>query len=446
MNAAILSRLRLPSVKGIKLPALRLPGRKARDGAPRSPPMALIGAWGGLAAVVGGIGAWLVLEADHTIAARRGAVAEVTVLVPGGPAIIHKPEPSTATAAAPPPAMEHAPAPAHATPAPPPAAPADHGDHAAPAGRDTHAAPATAAGHGAHETPPSPAMAPVPDAPGLPVPGPDGSIVLATAPIPALVEDSPNGPLPRIAADGRRPWQAYARPFPPDEQRPRIAIVMADMGMSGVTTGNALQKLPAGVTLAFVPFADRLDGWIERARGKGHEVILAVPAEPVDFPHSDPGPNALLTAFGGATNVDRLLKNLGKTTGYVGITTTTGGKFTANAAAVKPVMEALRARGLLFLDARLTPRSAAAAVAQDAGVPRAFVDRAIDRDLARGSIDDQLQELEVIAKKEGAAVGIGFPYPSTIERIALWANTVSDRGVVLAPLSAVVDRQKGIGG
>ena len=44
----------------------------------------------------------------------------------------------------------------------------------------------------------------------------------AGAPVlPALVEEGPFGPLPRIAADGRRPFLAYARPFAADDRDPR---------------------------------------------------------------------------------------------------------------------------------------------------------------------------------------------------------------------------------
>ena len=62
-----------------------------------------------------------------------------------------------------------------------------------------------------------------PARPGTP-PGDDGAptsaamvqparITLDVAPIPELIEDSVSGPLPRIANDGRVPWQVYARPF-----------------------------------------------------------------------------------------------------------------------------------------------------------------------------------------------------------------------------------------
>lgn len=286
--------------------------------------------------------------------------------------------------------------------------------------------------------------APLPtDAAPLPLPGvPAAAVTLTPAPVPGLVEDSRNGPLPRIAQDGRKPWQVYARPFPATDKRPRIAIVMSDLGLSGVTTGNALAKLPPGITLAFLPYAERLDDWVERARSKGHEVMLSVPMEPLNYPRDDPGPNALLTMLGPDRNVERLEWSLGKAVGYVGITSTTGSKFTANPAAMQPVIDVLKARGLLLVDSRVNPKSVAGPLANLAGVPRALGDRVIDRDLSRGAIDDQLRELEELAKANGAAVGFASPYPTTIERLNLWLTSLADRGIALAPASAVVNIQK----
>nr|WP_207457315.1 divergent polysaccharide deacetylase family protein [Azospirillum sp. SYSU D00513] len=361
-------------------------------------PKALAVAGGVTALGAAGLLGWLALNAEETIHAREALTPSVTVAVAGAPA----------------------PAAPAASPAPPPAL--------------AQAAPTA-------ETAP----APVPPAAPAPAPA-EGPVTLVAAPVPGLVEETRNGPLPRIAEDGRKPWQVYARPFPEADKRPRIAIVLTDMGLSGVTTGNALQNLPPTVTLAFVPFADRLDGWVERARAKGHEIMLSLPMEPLGYPRDDPGPNALLTMLAPDRNRERLEWSLGRAVGYVGVTSTTGSKFTGNEDAMKPVVEALKARGLLFLDSRANPKTVGSSMAQKAGVPRAVADRVIDRDLSRGAIDDQLRELEAAAKANGAAVGIGSPYPSTIERINTWLTGLADRGIAIAPVSAVVNRQKGLGG
>ncbi|AIB10836.1 hypothetical protein ABAZ39_02130 [Azospirillum argentinense] len=415
MNAAaLLGRLK-PAKRERSGPGLlaRLRRRKGggdSDDAPRArkerrplSPLAkrLLGAYAVLALGLGGLAGWLAMNGEHTTEAWQAAIPRVEVAVKGAQPPAPPAAPPATTAAVP------------VQPAPPAASP-----------------PAA---------PPPPVVAAPPPPLAVVVNEP---VTLAPAPVPGLVEDSRNGPLPRIAEDGRKPWQVYARPFPAADRRPRIAIVLAEMGISGVTTGNALQKLPPTITLAFVPYAERLDNWVERARGKGHEVMLSIPMEPQDYPRNDPGPNALLTMLPPERNMERLEWSLGKAAGYVGITSTTGSKFTTNPDAVNPVVAAMKARGLMVLDARANPRSVAGTLAGQAGVPRAFADRVIDRDLSRGAIDDQLAELETIAKANGAAVGIGAPYPSTIERINLWLTGLADRGIAIVPVSAVANMQK----
>ena len=44
-------------------------------------------------------------------------------------------------------------------------------------------------------------------------------------------------------------------------------------------------------------------------------------------------------------------------------------------------------------------------------------------------------DLEVTAQEEGMSVGFGSGFPVTVERAAKWAETLSDRGFVLVPVS-----------
>ena len=270
---------------------------------------------------------------------------------------------------------------------------------------------------------------------------PSQEVALRVAPDPELLAPSPNGPLPVIAPDGRQAWQAYARSFTDPEERPRIAILLGPLGLIEAASYSAIQQLPATVTLAFAPYTRNLDEWIAQARAGGHEVILHIPMEPFDYPNSDPGPHTLLTSISADDNIQRLEWLLGRATGYIGVSNFMGDRFTSSADHLRPVLEVLKSRGLMFLDAQASRNSVAARVALDLGVPRALNNRFIDSEASRIAIDARLFELERIAKQVGTAVGIGFPYPVTIERIASWAPTLAGKGLILAPLSAVANRQ-----
>ena len=265
---------------------------------------------------------------------------------------------------------------------------------------------------------------------------------LPPAPDPALVEHAALGPLPRIGADGRGPWRVYARPFDPGDRRPRIAVVVSTLGLSSAATEAAIRNLPGQVTLAFQPYAENLEHWIGLARAAGHEVLINLPMEPLDYPTSDPGPRALFTALTPEQNLDRLEWVLSRVSGYVGVADHMGTRFTASPEAMSPILAALKARGLLFLDTRATLQSVGAQVASRHGVPRAINDRFLDdREVSRLAIDAQLAEVERIAADIGISVAIGQPYPVTIERLRAWLPELRRKGFALAPISAVVNLQ-----
>lgn len=322
--------------------------------------------------------------------------------------------------------------------APAPAGAVAPGVAEAPASAPPSVAPPSVAGAA---QPPNLAAAPPPP-PTVAPPTPPAGGGLAPAPDPALVEQSPLGPLPRVAPDGRKSWQVYARPFDNRDSRPRIAIVMSGLGLSSAATEAAIQGLPGPVSLAFQPFADGLQQWIGLARAAGHEVLLNLPMEPVDFPANDPGPQALFVAFAPEENIERLEWALSRVSGYVGLLNHMGSRFTTSRDAMSPVMGVIRNRGLMFLDGRVSARSVATALASEMRVPRAINDRFLDaREVSRTTVDARLAELESIAEEVGVSVGIGQAFPVTIERIREWAAGLPAKGIVLAPISAVVDRQ-----
>ena len=267
------------------------------------------------------------------------------------------------------------------------------------------------------------------------------NVVMAPVPDPAIVAETSKGPLPVISADGREAWRVYARPFRDDNpDKILITILLGGMGMSQSATNAAIQQLPGEVTLSFAPYARGLPQWISGARAAGHEVMLELPMEPLGYPANDPGPHTLLTSLSPDENIDRMEWLLSRFVGYVGVTSFMGSKFTTSPDHLRPILIELKQRGLLFLDTGATRDSVAARLGLDMGLPIAVSDRFFDLRASRVAIDAQLLELEQIANRGTIAVGIGYPYPVTIERLATWIPSLAQKGIELAPVSAVVDR------
>jgi hypothetical protein len=255
---------------------------------------------------------------------------------------------------------------------------------------------------------------------------------LPAAPIAGLAAPSPTGPLP-VIADGRKSSDVYARPFQ-SNGKPKIALVIGGLGLNAAQTRAAIEQLPPEVTLSFVPYADGLQGWIDQARAQGHEVMLEIPMEPLDYPQNDPGPYTLMAQARPEETVKRLEWLLSRATGYFAVTNYLGGKFMSSSEAMNPFMSALKTRGLAFLD------DGSGKPGSLAGLPRASADRIVDDQLAPEAIDKQFLALEAAALQRGAALGAGFAYPVTLEQAARWTQSLPARGYQLAPASAITRR------
>jgi uncharacterized protein len=364
--------------------------------------------------------------------------------LPARPAPVSRVEeslPSPPPAAAASPAAQAADTPADAaapTTAPAPDTPPSESATTAPAPE-----PAPPAAELASSAPPEPAAAPSSVEAALPPP-PVPPAVAAPAPPAAapateqaMLEPGPNGPLPIIAPDGREAWRVYARPFDRTDKRSRLAIVVFGLGLSAAPTETSIKDLPGAVTLAFEPYARQLPEWVERAHAAGHEILLSVPMEPADYPRQDPGPYTLLTSLDAKENVRRLDWVLSRATGYVGVANIMGARFSGSRTGLLPVLEELRKRGLMFVDGRPAEQSAAESLAGPMALPHVTSDRTLDADATREAIDRRLSELEDVARRRGAALGVGFIYPVTVARVAAWAKTLEQKGLVLAPVSAL---------
>lgn len=268
-------------------------------------------------------------------------------------------------------------------------------------------------------------------------PAPAREPEFARAPLAGLSEPGPGGPLPVIGPDGTRPDQAYAKAFDGDPSAPTIAVVVGGLGLNRTLTEEAIAQLPGEVTLSFVPYARDLQDWIDRARADGHEVLIELPMEPFDYPNTDPGPHTLLSEASTTDNRARLEWLLSRAAGYVGVINYLGARLGSSEAAMTPILENLEARGLAVFHDGSGRRPALMAAQRNSGAKLSLVDRLMDANPEASAIDERLLELEALSLQNGTAMGLGSPYPTTLETVAAWANGLPARGYQLAPASFV---------
>ncbi len=248
---------------------------------------------------------------------------------------------------------------------------------------------------------------------------------------PQLIDWRDGIALPRIAADGRRPLEVYARATPAaTAEQAKIALLVVDLGLDGERLGQSVQ-LPADLGLVHTPYAAHLAAWQRHARGHGHEVFLELPLQAADFPSSDFGPWALRPTTPPATQLAALDRILARSDGYVGLAAASEA-FAEMAERFTPLAAALTARGLGFVELGADRLAGAAAAA---GLAYASAVGPLDAVAEAAAIDAALGQLEGLALRDGSALGYVQPYPVTFDRLWHWQRTLAGKGIALVPVS-----------
>ncbi len=261
---------------------------------------------------------------------------------------------------------------------------------------------------------------------------------------PRLLESTRHGMIPKISADGVRPSDFYAR-VPKDAAKtaaPRIAIVVAGLGVGAKLTTDAIAKLPAPITLAFTPYGADAAAHAAKARESGHEILLQVAMEPFEYPDNDPGPQTLLTSLTFEQNIDRLYWMMSRFQGYVGVASYMGARFTATELSFVPILKEVSKRGLVYFDDGASSRSLAAQISGATQLAFGKSDIALDAVPSAAEIGKALLRLEAVARSNGVAIGTVSALPVSIDRIAQWAKSAESRGFVLVPISVAAARSK----
>jgi polysaccharide deacetylase 2 family uncharacterized protein YibQ len=255
-------------------------------------------------------------------------------------------------------------------------------------------------------------------------------------PNPALSEKSEFGNLPVISKDGLRPWRYYSKAFERKRNQPMIAIIVTGLGTGREITQDVLE-LPEYVTLSFSPYASDIMTWSAAVRATGHELLIDVPLEPTDYPATDPGPKGLLLEKGPEEDEKRLQWVLSRFPAFIGIMTPRNEAFTANDEAMKVLLQSVANRGLLLVLSHEPARKETRDILDASHTPAIVATLSIDEELSPTAIQTRLAQLEEQARKNGYAIGVAGAYPLTIQQLKEWAQTLSEKGVVLVPASAI---------
>lgn len=277
---------------------------------------------------------------------------------------------------------------------------------------------------------PPPAVAALPEVRRPPEKPAPAAAVPGTAP---TVRAKPPGP--QLAAAVVMPPVPPRRSVAPGTGAPAVAIVIDDVGPAVAHSRRAI-RLPRPVTLAFLPYAQGLGEMAQAAKAHGHEVFLHLPMEPEG--EENPGPNAILVGLTAGETDRRLAYAFDRLPQAVGVNNHMGSRATANPASMLRVLQEVKRRGLVFVDSRTSPLSVGGALADRLGVPSYTRDVFLDNDPDEGAVRRQLAQVERVARRQGRALAIGHPYPSTLAVLEAWLPAAEAKGLRVVRASELI--------
>ncbi len=261
---------------------------------------------------------------------------------------------------------------------------------------------------------------------------------LVAAPIEGLTENFEGKYLPMSRfEDELSPFEAYKKPFVVVAGRPMISIVIVDYGISDTFSQSILDNLSPEISLVLNSYSTEPAKWASAARAYGHEFWLSLPMQTQEFGSDDTGPESILMNTSIAENQKRLFNVMGAAVGYVGLVSQKGHIFTKEDIDVSPIMKQVFGRGLGFAESNPDVPAYGLAMAMEFGYPYVQNNLWIDDDLRPAAIDRKLRELELQASKNGKAIAFVRPYPVAVKKVAEWIAGAPDKGILVAPLSAM---------
>lgn len=225
---------------------------------------------------------------------------------------------------------------------------------------------------------------------------------------------------------------------------PRIAIIIDDLGDREVE-GMRATDLPGPVAVALLPHRPYTRTLAERAHRVGKEVLLHLPLQAVAGNDLGAGAIMLDTTEDEFRRVFR--SNIEAIPHVTGVNSHMGSLLTRHPGHMAWLMAEIReTAGLFFVDSYTVVESVALAFAHEAGVPATRRDVFIDTDPAPAEVEFQFERLVILAHERGVALGIGHPYPSTLDLLERELPRLRAHGVELVPVQDLIERQRATGG
>jgi len=224
-------------------------------------------------------------------------------------------------------------------------------------------------------------------------------------------------------------------PSPAIAGGPKVALIIDDCGQwPEIERGFIAMAIP--LTLSVLPDV-AYNHTIEReaaAAGKG--VMLHLPMETISG--MNPGPGKVTTEMDDAAIATQVQRDLDDVDLATGVNNHEGSKATADPRVMNDVASVLARDDRFFIDSLTSGKSIAAATAHAHGVRVAARDVFLDNRADVAYTEGQLREAVAIAKRQGSAIAIGHPRPTTLAAVRALVPELRAQGIDFVLVSSLV--------
>jgi polysaccharide deacetylase 2 family uncharacterized protein YibQ len=228
-------------------------------------------------------------------------------------------------------------------------------------------------------------------------------------------ENVPPTLAPAGASPAAQPSSAPSTgPSPNPSGAPRLALIIDDCGQWPVTERGFI-ALPVPLTLSVLPHVRYGDAIARDARAAGKGVMLHLPMEPRSGAY--PGPGEVKVAMDDAAIAAQVRDDIASVPLASGVNNHEGSRATADDRVMRAVSAVIAEHRLFFVDSRTGADSVAARDAAAAGIATASRDVFLDDVAELNATEDELRRAAALAKRNGSAIAIGHPRPTTLAAV-----------------------------
>lgn len=237
-----------------------------------------------------------------------------------------------------------------------------------------------------------------------------------------FVEKEGNLSLPKINTGGIKPWMEYGKIETVQPNFRKVAVIIKNVGLDITAANVIINSLPSNVSFSFSPYTANAEAMIKDARSKGHETYADLLLPSRDVLKSDNGPMALSLTLPIEENLARVKHACGINAPLGGVVINDGVADEDNEEQLRAVLEELKNRGMLAIDATSTAKISQI---RPQGLARKKAEIVIEGNITPQRIKEQLEQAEKLALDNGQVMVVAVPKPIVLNAVSEWLKTFS---------------------